>query len=571
MAETLEMSEKNEEKAETTSEHGHVEKATKDNEEETEVTSDREEEEVVSEKAESSPSKSESDRKETEESEIVEDNGDANDDAEEKNSEEKGEDVVTLDDDGVDDVVPTVTIPDAIFYDSVSEEEKKYYEDNPISPDKIEEMKVQCTACFKQVNHHTPNSIQRHPVLGVPICRNCKHFYEEGDWEKDEEGSDVYCRWCGNGGEVLGCDKCKEHVFCKRCITRNCGRSKFAEINDSEEWNCFTCDPTPIFKERNLMFNLSKWATEKKKQKRKEKGTPKKEKMKVDKKRKREETQKQKLEEEISKVENFLDENIHEAFDTLAIYQKCLEDERKKWIKARKTMNANNAATAAKNLRKIYEITKQNMELLDHSLVEGYRCVFPEESDKKLFFSTEPKSPGKRRTKETSKRKESGEDDIEVEGVVINGEAVYGANGDDGDLDPSLLCSVEITASRESSSDPSPPTPRTPPKKKRKLNMTPSGKRPLTGPASARGQMRISNKFLKKKSPKKTPMKNPMKKRKKMEDDVIEEITIDDDDSVGYVSQSDLEYRTNKKINAKANKFIDGADEDFDSDVSLDC
>ena len=79
--------------------------------------------------------------------------------------------------------------------------------------------------------------------------------------------------------------------------------------------------------------------------------------------------------------------------------------------------------------------------------------------------------------------------------------------------------------------------------------------------------MRISNKFLKKKSPK----KNPMKKRKKMEDDVIEEITIDDDDSVGYVSQSDLEYRTNKKINAKANKFIDGADEDFDSDVSLDC
>ena len=193
------------------------------------------------------------------------------------------------------------------------------------------------------------------------------------------------------------------------------------------------------------MFNLSKWATEKKKQKRKEKGTPKKEKMKVDKKRKREETQKQKLEEEISKVENFLDENIHEAFDTLAIYQKCLEDERKKWIKARKTMNANNAATAAKNLRKIYEITKQNMELLDHSLVEGYRyslvphstsftppsrSVFPEESDKKLFFSTEPKSPGKRRTKETSKRKESGEDDIEVEGVVINGEAVYGANGE---------------------------------------------------------------------------------------------------------------------------------------------
>jgi len=432
MAETVEMPDKKEEKAVATSENGDTAEATKDNKAEVEATSDREEEEVVSEKTESSPSKSESDSKETEESEVAGDNEDANDDAEDKESEEKG-DVVTLDDDGGDDVVPTTTIPDTIFYDSVSEEEKKYYEDNPISPDKIEEMKVQCTACFKQVNHHTPNSIQRHPVLGVPICRNCKHFYEEGDWEKDEEGSDVYCRWCGNGGEVLGCDKCKEHVFCKRCITRNCGRSKFAEINDSEEWNCFTCDPTPIFKDRNIMFSLSKWATEKKKQKRKEKGTPrtpKKEKVKVDKKRKREETQKQKLEEEISKVDNFVDENIHEAFDTLAIYQKCLEDERKKWIKARKAMNANNAATAAKNLRKIYEITKQNMELLDHSLVEGYRSVFPEESEKKLSFSTEPKSPGKRRTKETTKRKESGEDDIEVEGVVINGEAVYGADGE---------------------------------------------------------------------------------------------------------------------------------------------
>ena len=66
-------------------------------------------------------------------------------------------------------------------------------------------------------------------------------------------------------------------------------------------------------------------------------------------------------------------------------------------------------------------------------------------------------------------------------------------------------------------------------------------------------------------------MKSPMKKRKKMEDDVIEEITIEDDDSVGYVSQSELEHRANKKINAKANKFINGADDDFDSDVSLDC
>ena len=85
--------------------------------------------------------------------------------------------------------------------------------------------------------------------------------------------------------------------------------------------------------------------------------------------------------------------------------------------------------------------------------------------------------------------------------------------------------------------------------------------------------MKISNKFLKKKSPKKKfPVMKKAKKRKMAEDGEIEEITIDDDskDSVGYVSQSELESRTAANINKKANKFINGnTDDDFDSDVSL--
>ena len=68
------------------------------------------------------------------------------------NHENGGEEVVTLDDEGGDDErVPTKTIPDSVFFESVSEEEKQYYEENPISADKIELLKVQCTACFKQV------------------------------------------------------------------------------------------------------------------------------------------------------------------------------------------------------------------------------------------------------------------------------------------------------------------------------------------------------------------------------------------------------------------------------------
>merc|ERR1711990_118375 len=125
-----------------------------------------------------------------------------------------------------------------------------------------------------------------------------------------------------------------------------------------------------------------------------------------------------------------------------------------------------------------------------------------------------------------------------------------------------MLCSVEITAERDSDST---PTPRGQPlKKKRKLGKGP----PTDGPASVQGQMKISNKFLKKKSPKKKEAMKKAKKRKMDDDDdEIEEITLDDDeDIVGFISQTELESRTAASINKKANKFINGeTDDDFDS------
>jgi len=178
--------------------------------------------------------------------------------------------VITVDDTNDGDV-PSKTVPDVVFFDSVSDEEKKFYEENGPTVDSVETMNIQCTACWKQVNHHVMNNIMRHPLLGVAVCRNCRYFYEGDDnsdeWEKDEEGSDLYCRWCAQGGEVVGCDKC-QYVFCKRCITRNLGRKKFAEINDSEEWSCFCCDPSQIYKERALMFAVAKWAADRKNKKR---------------------------------------------------------------------------------------------------------------------------------------------------------------------------------------------------------------------------------------------------------------------------------------------------------------
>ena len=149
------------------------------------------------------------------------------------------------------------------------------------------------------------------------------------------------------------------------------------------------CRPNQIFEIRALAYAIYKWQTTMKKKQENKKKIKEKEmlaKKKEDARKKvREEKQKEKelkMKEESNKIENFIDENISEAFDTLAIYQKCLEDEKKKWVRARKQMNANNSALAAKNLRKIYAITKQNMDLLDTALVQAYGDQFPEESEK---------------------------------------------------------------------------------------------------------------------------------------------------------------------------------------------
>jgi len=428
-------------------------------------------------------------------------------------------------------------------------------------------MNINCTACWKQVNHHLVNTVMRHPILGVAVCKTCFNFYD-GDgsddaWEKDEDGVDLYCRWCGQGGEVLGCDECK-YVFCKKCITRNLGRGKFAEINDSDKWACFCCDPTQIFKERALMFSLSKWISElkvKNKLKMKLKTEKKKTeslKKKVEQKKKEKEAQ---FEKEASKVDNFVDEAFHEAFETLNIYQKCMQDEQKKWIKQRKNMNPNNTASIVRSLRKIFNITKQNMDLLDTTLVQGYSMVYPEESERKIRVtggmgmdldnsnmstSTPIKTPSKKR-KRPEKISNTNGDDIEVEEIVVNGENVLDRDDDDA-FDPSLLCSVEITAvDRSASSSPE------------------LVKRPKMAP-QPRGPLKLSNSMFKKK--KKTPIK--MKKARKKTGE-IEEITLTDDEdlSTSYVTQSEVDDMAEKKIMDKANKFINNDENDIDSDVSL--
>ena len=71
------------------------------------------------------------------------------------------------------------------------------------------------------------SGIFRHPLLGVVMCKQCSSYYDDGDWVKDEEGFDTFCRWCGQGGDIILCDKCT-HAFCKKCLQVN---SLFLELS----------------------------------------------------------------------------------------------------------------------------------------------------------------------------------------------------------------------------------------------------------------------------------------------------------------------------------------------------
>lgn len=132
---------------------------------------------------------------------------------------------------------------DEDFEDDIPEEERNYYKNKFKDLNAITSARLHCSACDRHLGCSARNEsrMRSHPMLRTLVCNSCHAFYNSGEFEKGDDGSELYCRWCGQGGQVYCCSDCP-HVFCAKCIRRNLGNPKIKEIEELDDWKCFKCD-----------------------------------------------------------------------------------------------------------------------------------------------------------------------------------------------------------------------------------------------------------------------------------------------------------------------------------------
>ncbi|XP_049888106.1 uncharacterized protein LOC126382343 [Pectinophora gossypiella] len=146
---------------------------------------------------------------------------------------------------------------DTDFDDDILEEERSFYTLKFPDLNEVKSERLHCTACDRHLGCSMRNEtrMRSHPLLRTLTCHACHTFYNSGEFEKGDDGSELYCRWCGQGGQVYCCSDCP-HVFCAKCIKRNFGMPKIKEIENTDDWKCFKCNPKCLWDLRAVCWAL---------------------------------------------------------------------------------------------------------------------------------------------------------------------------------------------------------------------------------------------------------------------------------------------------------------------------
>ncbi|CAD1468215.1 unnamed protein product, partial [Heterotrigona itama] len=119
--------------------------------------------------------------------------------------------------------------------------------------------RLHCTACDIHIGSAPANAhnMFEHPVLRTLLCAKCRDFYGDGTFEQGDDATDMFCRWCANGGNLYCCSFCS-NTFCYKCIKRNFDPILRKKIEADERWKCFVCDPKDLYKARGTCWALLK-------------------------------------------------------------------------------------------------------------------------------------------------------------------------------------------------------------------------------------------------------------------------------------------------------------------------
>jgi len=129
--------------------------------------------------------------------------------------------------------------------------------------EKVKLFRLHCTICDKHLGCApwiTERQMRQHKMLAVPVCRACYDFYGDIKFPV-EDGSEIYCFWCGQGGNLFCCSTCPK-ALCKDCVRRNFGSKEIKNIETNDDWSCMVCKPEKIWPHRAILWGLQRYSKE---------------------------------------------------------------------------------------------------------------------------------------------------------------------------------------------------------------------------------------------------------------------------------------------------------------------